>query len=91
MIRYAVLPTIAVAMTLGLAPAAHADTHYGGTGLYKQTAPANPTISLIRRDNGRIEARVNTAYYRCGGLGQHERGAAGAGEARGGNFSATAR
>ena len=65
MIRYAVLPTIAVAMTLGLAPAAHADTHYGGTGLYKQTSPASPALSLIRRDDGRIQARVNTGY---GGL-----------------------
>jgi hypothetical protein len=45
--------------TLGLsAPTAQADTQYGGTGLYKGNQPAPPSISLLRRDNGQIAARV---------------------------------
>jgi hypothetical protein len=45
--------------TLGLsAPAAQADTQYGGTGLYKGKSPAAPSISLLRRDNGQIAGRV---------------------------------
>jgi hypothetical protein len=90
MIRYAVLPTIAVAMTLGLAPAAHADTHYGGTGLYKQTSPASPALSLIRRDDGRIQARVNTGY-RCGGWADTSVILKGDGRLQGANFALTAR
>jgi hypothetical protein len=44
---------------LGLsAPAAQADTQYGGTGLYKGTTPAAPSISLLRRDNGQIAGRL---------------------------------
>jgi hypothetical protein len=44
---------------LGLsAPTADADTMYGGTGLYKGTRPANPAISLLRRDDGQVLGRV---------------------------------
>jgi hypothetical protein len=44
---------------LGLsAPAAQADTQYGGHGLYKGTRPANPSISLLRHDDGRVTGRV---------------------------------
>jgi hypothetical protein len=44
---------------LGLsAPAAQADTQYGGTGLYKGKSPAAPSVSLLRRDDGQIVARV---------------------------------
>ena len=67
MIRYAVLPTIAVAMTLGLAPAAHADTHYGGTGLYKQTRRGTRRWPDPTRQRHGSTARLNLAYYRCGG------------------------
>ena len=50
---------------LGLsAPAAQADTQYGGTGLYKGTTPAAPSISLLRRDNGQIAGRLVLAV-RC--------------------------
>jgi hypothetical protein len=45
--------------TLGLsAPTAQADTQYGGTGLYKGNQPAPPSITLLRRDNGQVAARV---------------------------------
>jgi hypothetical protein len=44
---------------LGLsAPAAQADTQYGGTGLYKGKSPAAPSITLLRRDNGQIAVRL---------------------------------
>jgi hypothetical protein len=44
---------------LGLsAPTAQADTQYGGTGLYKGSVPAAPSISLLRRDDGQIAGRV---------------------------------
>jgi len=89
--RYAVLPTIAVAMTSGLAPAARADTHYGGTGLYKQTQPGNPTISLIKRDNGTIDARLNLAYYRCKGYANTSAVLRARGKIEGITFKATAR
>lgn len=54
--------------TLGLsAPPAYADTEYGGTGLYKNVSPANPSISLVRHDDGRISGRA-VAAARCGGV-----------------------
>lgn len=49
---------IATATLWVSAPAASADTQYGGTGLYKGTRPANPSISLLRRDDGGMAGRV---------------------------------
>jgi hypothetical protein len=57
--------------TLGLsAPAARADTQYGGTGLYKGTVPAAPSISLLRRDNGQIAGRIMLSA-RCRGYANY--------------------
>ena len=57
--------------TLGLsAPTAQADTQYGGTGLYKGNQPANPSISLLRRDNGQIAARI-VLGVRCRGYANY--------------------
>jgi hypothetical protein len=48
--------------TLGLsAPTAQADTHYGGVAALRN-APAGPSLSLVRHDDGRITARVAFAY-----------------------------
>ena len=91
MIRYAVLPSIALAVTLGPAPAAHADTHYGGTGLYKQTSPGNPTISLIRRDNGTVDARLTLSYSRCRVYANYGEVLRGRGTLQGANFTIVAR
>jgi hypothetical protein len=56
---------------LGLsAPLAHADTMYGGTGLYKGTRPANPSISLLRRDDGGVTGRVMLGA-RCRGYANY--------------------
>jgi hypothetical protein len=49
------------------APTAQAATEYGGTGLYKNTSPANPAMSLVRHDDGRITGRA-VAAARCGGF-----------------------
>ena len=89
--RYAVLPSVVLAVMLGLAPAAHADTHYGGTGLYKQTSPANPAISLIRRDNGTIDARLTLAYSRCRGFANSSAVLRARGKLEGLTFTATGR
>jgi hypothetical protein len=52
---------------LGLsAPTAQADTQYGGTGLYKGLQPTQPSISLVRRDNGQVLGRA-TLGARCRG------------------------
>ncbi|WP_157592669.1 hypothetical protein [Solirubrobacter soli] len=57
--------------TLGLsAPTAQADTQYGGTGLYKGNIPAAPSISLVRRDNGQVAARVLLSA-RCRGYANY--------------------
>ena len=69
-LHYTGLLVIATA-TLGLsAPTAQADTQYGGTGLYKGTGPAAPSISLLRRDNGQVGARVVLAA-RCRGYANY--------------------
>jgi hypothetical protein len=48
--------------TLGLsAPTAQADTQYGGVAALRN-APAGPSISLVRHDDGRVTARVAFAY-----------------------------
>lgn len=60
----------ATATLLTSAPAAHADTQYGGTGLYKGTRPANPSISLLHRDDGRIAGRV-VVGARCRGYANY--------------------
>ena len=57
---------IATATLWVSAPAASADTQYGGTGLYKGTSPANPSISIVRRDDGSVVGRV-VAGARCAG------------------------
>ena len=61
---------IATATLVTSAPAAQADTQYGGTGLYKGTRPANPSISLLRRDDGRIAGRV-VVGARCRGYANY--------------------
>ena len=61
---------IATATLLTSAPAAHADTQYGGTGLYKGTRPANPSISLLRRDDGSVAGRV-VVGARCRGYANY--------------------
>jgi hypothetical protein len=58
---------IATATLATSAPAAYADTQYGGTGLYKGRSPANPSISLVRHDDGRISGRA-VAAARCAGF-----------------------
>ena len=52
---------IAAAMLAVGAPAAHADTNYGGSALVNG-APAAPYIGLVRHDDGRIAVRVAIAY-----------------------------
>ena len=47
------------------AAAASADTHYGGSAVYKAKQLAGPSVSVVRRDNGRILARLALGY-RCG-------------------------
>jgi hypothetical protein len=65
-IKYTGLLFIATVSLALSAPTAHADTQYGGTGLYKGSVPAAPLISLLRRDNGQIAARVLLSV-RCKG------------------------
>src|SRR4051794_29004790 len=43
------------------APAALADTQYGGTGFNAKRA-SGPSITLIRRDDGRIDVRLASGY-----------------------------
>ena len=57
---------IATAALATSAPTAHADTQYGGTGMYKGTSPANPSISIVRRDDGSVVGRA-VAATRCAG------------------------
>jgi hypothetical protein len=48
--------------TLGLsAPTAQADTQYGGVAAL-HNAPAGPSLSLVRHDDGRVTARVAFSY-----------------------------
>jgi hypothetical protein len=54
---------LTAAAFLALAPAARADTSYGGVAALRN-APAGPVISLVRHDDGRVSARVGVAY-RC--------------------------
>ena len=61
---------IATATLVLSAPTAQADTQYGGTGLYKGNRPAAPSISLLRRDNGQIAARVLLSAS-CRGWANH--------------------
>jgi hypothetical protein len=58
---------IATAALGSSAPVASADTQYGGTGLYKGTRPANPSITLVRHDDGRVSGRAVVAA-RCRGF-----------------------
>ncbi|RKQ91049.1 hypothetical protein C8N24_0865 [Solirubrobacter pauli] len=53
---------IALLAVLSAAPAASADTQYGGSGLYKGKAVASPSITLTLRDDGTAAARVAFAY-----------------------------
>jgi hypothetical protein len=53
--RLLIIATAALGLS---APTAQADTQYGGTGLYKGNQPSNPSISLLRQDNGQIAARI---------------------------------
>jgi hypothetical protein len=55
---------LAVAALLVAAPAARADTHYGGSGLYKGR-PAAPYTSMVRKDDGSIRMRV-LVVFKCG-------------------------
>jgi hypothetical protein len=52
----------AVAVLLA-APAARADTHYGGAGVF-EGRPAAPYTSMVRKDDGRIVMRV-VIVYKC--------------------------
>jgi hypothetical protein len=52
------------------APPAQADTQYGGHGLYKGTRPANPSITVVRRDDGSIAGRVAVGA-RCRGFANY--------------------
>lgn len=62
-----IIATAALGMS---APTAQADTQFGGTGLYKGTSPSGPSISLLRRDNGQIAARIVLAA-RCRGYANY--------------------
>jgi hypothetical protein len=54
---------LALAALLVAAPAAQADTYYGGVSALRN-APAGPAISLVRHDDGSVTARLGVAY-RC--------------------------
>jgi hypothetical protein len=63
MFRKLVLLTALV--TMSAAGSARADTFYGGSGL-RHGRPANPSISLTSKDDGRVLGRIAYAY-RCHG------------------------
>src|SRR6478752_8731674 len=52
---------IVTAGLLAAAPPAHADTQYGGTASLR-ARPSGPTLTLVRRDSGRIDVRMMVAY-----------------------------
>ncbi|MDA0166106.1 hypothetical protein OM076_37930 [Solirubrobacter ginsenosidimutans] len=54
----------AAGVFLAAAPAAHADTHYGGAAVLKGRGAA-PYTSLVRKDDGRIQMRV-LIVFACG-------------------------
>jgi hypothetical protein len=54
----------AAGIALAAAPAARADTQYGGAGLFKGR-PAAPYTSMVRTDDGRIQMRV-LIVFKCG-------------------------
>jgi hypothetical protein len=54
---------LALAALLVAAPAAQADTSYGGLAALRN-APAGPVISLVSHDDGRISGRLGVSY-RC--------------------------
>ncbi len=57
---------VAAAALLAAAPAtAVADTHYGGSGVYKATQLTSPSASVVLHDDGRISARLAVGV-RCG-------------------------
>jgi hypothetical protein len=61
---------VATAALASSAPPAHADTQYGGHGLHKGTRPANPSITVVRRDDGSIAGRVLVGA-RCRGYANY--------------------
>ena len=87
--RFALLG-LALAVPLCLTPAARADTQYAGTGLHAQTSLANPSISLIRRDDGTVSARVNLSYS-CKGYGDTSKVMRGSARLDGASFRLTVR
>jgi len=60
--RRPALLVIALLAALYAAPAALADTQYGGSGLYKGKAVASPSVTLTVRDDGTAAARVAFGY-----------------------------
>lgn len=86
-------PTLlAIVFVAGLvaAPAAAADTQYGGSALYKGTSPANPSLSLTLRDNGTAAARVGFAYS-CRGIADYSFVMRATGRVQGASFTLTGR
>jgi hypothetical protein len=90
MTRSATLLSIALAVPLCVVEAAQADTQYAGTGLYKNTSPAIPSVALIRRDDGTVAARVNLSYS-CKGYGDTSQVLRAGGRLQGASFRVTAR
>jgi len=88
--RRSALLVIALLAVLSAAPAASADTQYGGGALYKGKSPANPAITLTLRDNGTVAARVSFAYS-CKRLANYSKVVRATGRVQGANFTATGR
>jgi hypothetical protein len=61
-VRPAALAVLTGALLVA-APAAHADTHYGGAAVSKGR-PAGPYTALVRKDDGRIVMRI-TSVFQC--------------------------
>jgi hypothetical protein len=80
---------IAVAALALAAPAAQADTFYGGSGLRKQRV-RTASISLVAKDNGTVVGRIAFGY-RCHKHSDGELVAHVAGRLNGASFTATGR
>lgn len=81
---------IATATLWAGAPAAHADTLYGGSGLAKGTSPSSPSVALLRRDDGSVSARA-VVSARCRGWVSYSQVVRLTGRTDGVDFSAAGR
>jgi hypothetical protein len=52
---------VTAALTAATAPAARAETHYGGAGI-RNGAPAVPSISIVHRDDGTVIGRIAAGH-----------------------------